>query len=786
MAIINGPEIQQAATLLRKELVDPIDSFGYDRPTSSSMHSCSTWQPAVAPPGSDSLFSKEALIRPHVADAITKPSPFVEPGTGARPSLKAAVRYTASFAGDSRALADDRVRKQSLLCKISRSAPMRRAEQRLQGLRSPAAARVQSAGVKMALMAAMSIAAGLPDIEMYACQVAGFGAVGDYADSGFFRACERPATKTFEGLDHAEQISTLYRKLATKAKDPLQYECLATVTMKTKKEAAKGLTSLGPSGEGYTSLQVDKLLGKDEWHPLERFAIQQGFDEFGQVKWRCCDNAKLSGTNACVSTHETIACEDASFPALVAHLFAQVWEGHLPPFHMCTDDVDSAYRRMLCSDARATVVAFYNTDVGEVRFATMDGHNFGLVSAVLSWNRHSRTVSELARRFFGVCNADYFDDHCTCEPVYAGVTGKVVLHALYDWLGIPLATGVKDVPYATHNPFLGVVSDFSLFQDGVVVMRSKPDRIARLIVDCSRFIAQGFMESGEGSSFVGKLEFTALSAGSHRLGRAAIAALRRYMKGCDTTHSNPWWPQALEALQFFVVVLARLPPRMFRVRRPLPKRGKILLYTDAMYKWVNGVEVSVIGIAIYDPDPTDGSPPRWVHAHAPVPEAMLAQWGDRKTKIMLAEAIAPAVAVLSLPDLFRDREVVSFIDNTGALYAYARGSSRDVETSRLVHIFHACCAAMSVLVWFEYVPSGANLADLPSRGEFELLNEFGSIPFEIVWPTVGEDWLHAIDRIFAKHAPPRTRREKRWRAEVTDETARAAVSVAEETKRQKR
>ena len=91
-----------------------------------------------------------------------------------------------------------------------------------------------------------------------------------------------------------------------------------------------------------------------------------------------------------------------------------------------------------------------------------------------------------------------------------------------------------------------------------------------------------------------------------------------------------------------------------------------------------------------------------------------------------AEAVAPVVAVLSDPDAFRDREVVHYIDNSGALFGLGKGASRDVPTARLVHVFHALAAALGMLVWFSYVPSKANVADLPSRLEFELLKEIGS------------------------------------------------------------
>ena len=48
--------------------------------------------------------------------------------------------------------------------------------------------------------------------------------------------------------------------------------------------------------------------------------------------------------------------------------------------------------------------------------------------------------------------------------------------------------------------------------------------------------------------------------------------------------------------------------------------------------------------------------------------------------------------------------------------------------------------AIDANVWLEYVPSGANLADLPSRDEFTLLREWGSVWVSTVLPPIGGDW----------------------------------------------
>ena len=104
-------------------------------------------------------------------------------------------------------------------------------------------------------------------------------------------------------------------------------------------------------------------------------------DDKGRPKCRPCDNAKRSMTKECSSTHETISCEQPSFPAMMCLLFADLNGGKPPfPMHHSTDDVESAYRRMLCAHPEATVVAIYDTLEKGVRYYTMDGHNFGLVT----------------------------------------------------------------------------------------------------------------------------------------------------------------------------------------------------------------------------------------------------------------------------------------------------------------------------------------------------------------------------------------------------------------------
>ena len=78
-----------------------------------------------------------------------------------------------------------------------------------------------------------------------------------------------------------------------------------------------------------------------------------------------------------LSCHETIANEDASFPMLVAALFAEAFGGDLEQLHHATDDIASAYRQLRCAHPEYSVVAIWDTELRAVRYYTMYGHNFG-------------------------------------------------------------------------------------------------------------------------------------------------------------------------------------------------------------------------------------------------------------------------------------------------------------------------------------------------------------------------------------------------------------------------
>ena len=84
------------------------------------------------------------------------------------------------------------------------------------------------------------------------------------------------------------------------------------------------------------------------------------------------------------------------------------------------------------------------------------------------------------------------------------------------------------------------------------------------------------------------------------------------------------------------------------------------------------------------------------------------------------EEVAAAAVYWTMPEVFRDSYPIHFIDNQGTLGILTRGASHHAPMGRLAHRVAARLFKLRARVWFEYVASHANIADLPSRRDSRL------------------------------------------------------------------
>ena len=116
-----------------------------------------------------------------------------------------------------------------------------------------------------------------------------------------------------------------------------------------------------------------------------------------------------------------------------------------------------------------------------------------------------------------------------------------------------------------------------------------------------------------------------------------------------------------------------------------------------------------------------------------VPEWELEKWRSSVDDQCIGQAeVAPVLwAKLTWSHVLRGRRVLFFIDNDSARFALVNMYSPVDSTASLLWRVAEADAEAVAISWYARVPSEANLADLPSRLDFQ---EVLSRGFEVVEP----------------------------------------------------
>ena len=519
---------------------------------------------------------------------------------------------------------------------------------------------------------------------------------------------------------------------------------------------------------------------------MRRFCVTQ-FRQDGSVKYRPCDDAAESGHNVGTSLGETITCERADFPARVAALFAAAAGVDAFDMRVGTDDIVNAYRQCPGRRPGFTAVALRNP-AGECRFFFLRGLNFGLTASVNQFNRVPELIVAFLRRRCGVACTHYFDDYCVCEPSFAGLSGQELLALVHRRFGIPLAED-KHAAMGPSGIFLGIMHDLSRFrQAGLVFMRPKPGRAEAVGAMLRSIIDGGGASLAAASSARGKVHFLTTTIGyGSRAARSVLAAFGT--AGAGRGAGGAGWgkrffrltPEWREAILFLLSILHLLPHRSIRLRdravgsAPSP----VLLWTDAMWEdggGGRGARGGVGGVAWIPADhPLGGGSGRFLFFAQQLSGADLLRYSFTRDHSMIGplEAIAAAGAYTSMPDVFAGRDVLHFIDNTNALYGLAKGYSAAPDMVRVIRSFHIGNIIGQANVWFNYVASKANVADLPSRDALHEMADIlrahepgfdlGAAQRMFVWPDLpsGPDVDAVWAATAAQMAPPEQGRRRR-------------------------
>jgi len=161
-------------------------------------------------------------------------------------------------------------------------------------------------------------------------------------------------------------------------------------------------------------------------------------------------------------------------------------------------------------------------------------------------------------------------------------------------------------------------------------------------------------------------------------------------------------------LLFLDVVIDKLPAFTVRFRRERILPAAVVL-SDASWEtnhsWLGFLVLCPLRGACWAGSPT----PTWLLE-------LLRRHKRAATYIGQLELTAAAAPYFSLPRAWWDnRPVMHYIDNQGACYSLIHGRASDADANRLVFVTNMRIALFQCDVWYDYVPSASNIADLPTR-----------------------------------------------------------------------
>ena len=669
-------------------------------------------------------------VTTHISEGIAATHPLSSlSSTSEDTDLLSAVEDTAAYVGHPSALNDRRLRIRSTIVSVAL---------RLRPLSSiihasmPHSVRHVAGRLNVAFLSAVADSIGWPDVTLAECFRSGFPVVGWVPVSGVpsYVSVPRPVDPPdIRTLPNAAHNSHLARTVESELRGGRSRHA-SVLWDKTMDEVRLGVCQ-GP----FSLSDLNSRFGPDSWRAMKRFAVEQLRPD-GSTKYRPCDDAAASMHNECTSLGETITCDRADFPARVAALFYAAI-GHLPGWGMKggTDDIELAYRQCPVRTPQFVVACLADPSSGAARFFVLPGMAFGHTASVNQFNRLPELVVHFLRRRCGVVCTHYFDDYVTCEPSFAGSSGQDLLLLVHTSIGMPLSAE-KHEPMSELFVFLGVLTDFTAFvARRVVAMRPKPGRLESVLKALAIIVAAGTINYGQASTLRGKLQFLLCTVGfGSRPAKSVLAAFAAVRRGGLVGRSGgrriPLSGELRAAIHFLSTVLRFMPPRVIDLPATLraAARGSVVIWSDAMWEDANGPSPARggLGFVVWFPagHSLGGKTGRFFYSDRFVGVGDLSFLSRTTSLIGQLELLAAAAVYVSFArGAFDEQDVIHFIDNSSALYGMVKGYSRVPDSLAIIRAFHAANLALRANVWFNYVASKANVADLPSRGALDEMDD---------------------------------------------------------------
>ena len=561
--------------------------------------------------------------------------------------------------------------------------------------------------VHVGLIAVLVLVMGWPDWRLPSRFLDGFQVVGTLERTHIFeeQSLEPPIPKS-------ELLANSLSLIASIETDK-PHEEIDFIWESCQKEHTKGFGSDLMPREHF-----DQVYGRGSWSPIPAFCVVQSCG-----KKRRIDNGRRGGQNAATTYSEKSRLCSAFQPGLHVRLIHEEADragvdlkAEGIQLESGGEDLPDAFRSIPCrpEDLDINIVAARDPDTLEVHYQQIYAMVFGLSSAVIQFGRWSKFLECLGRRVLALLWAMYVDDGTLTDAAQAKGAGQALVVSAFERLGTPFAEA-KRTRMSSTGVFLGVEHDFTdAVTRGVVTFEPSAKLIVKAKGQLQEMKDTRKCTPGAATKFRGTAGFCA-HAFWGRVGRAGFGPFRQR----QYSDIEPWaLSYSMErSIAYFDVIFEQRPRR--HLDCAASDEPLIVIASDAQAE--PGTQPGA-GYLLLDARTGERR-----GRCCPVPEDLLEAWGYGEdvrsgggNPIANCEAAVIAAAAMAEGHALAGHQVVWFVDNTTALYAFVKGTSANASVERAAHILHFMACKLNIKFWFEFVDSEANWSDGISR---DLMND---------------------------------------------------------------
>ena len=334
---------------------------------------------------------------------------------------------------------------------------------------------------------------------------------------------------------------------------------------------------------------------------------------------------------------------------------------------------------------------------------------FGGTAAVYAFNRAARGIWFAISNLLRVCWTNYYDDYPTVEPKCTSGIAKTAIESCLRLLGWDFADeGDKCLPFSDKFVVLGAQANLVNMAKGRAYIENKPGRVDSIASQVRKSKEAGYLSSGTAAEIKGKFVY----AEAQCYGRIATRCIKLLGEVASGKRSgSPLDPVLAEVLDWLIERLSTATPRPIFADRNF---DSIIIFTDASSE---GNDHSC-GAVLLDKHTNSFE----YFGFAIRPELIVEWRASGITQIITHAEVYPVWLARSVwGTRLRGRRVITFVDNNAAKDSLVKGSMDSIHGDWMLQAVLQLEFGQQSHGWYARVPSLSNIADGPSRLDFEEL-----------------------------------------------------------------